>query len=317
LQDTGHTGRADNGLIGVWPHANDQGAWELGFRPVEDLQSVFDKAEVVYIAGADPFGEGAIKAKGKKQKPFVIVQDLLENATADMADVLLPAQAFSEREGSYTSGERRVQRFYPAVPPRGEARPDFAITAQIAKQAGVIMEGLSASVVFDILAASVKAFEELSYARLAEVKLQWPPVGRSDLYYGGTTYENKQGLGVQLVPAAQRGETVSIPKVRKDPVLRPKEKELLAVPVNRLYDRGLTVRAAELLDLRVGQAAVSLHPEAAKRLGVAAGQAVTIRFDGVSGEAVVKIDETISTGVALVPRSMGIAIREPVTAKVK
>jgi hypothetical protein len=44
---------------------------------------------------------------------------------------------------------------------------------------------------------------------------------------------------------------------------------------------------------------------------------VKISFDGVSGEAVLKIDETISKGVALVPRSMGIAIREPVPAKVK
>jgi NADH-quinone oxidoreductase subunit G len=317
LQDTEHTGKANNGLIGVWPHANDQGAWELGFRPVEDLQSVFDKAAVVYIAGADPFGEGMIKAKNVKRKPFVVVQDLLENATTEMADVVLPAQAFSEREGTYTSGERRVQRFYSAVPARGDARPDFAITAQIAKQAGIIMEGMSASVVFDILAASVKAFEDLNYARLAEVKLQWPAVGRSDMYYGGTTYENKQGLGVQLVPAAQRGETVRLPKVRKETALRPKEKELLAVPVNKLYDRGLTVRPAELLDLRVGPATVSLHPEAAKRLGVQAGRLVKISFDGVSGEAVVKIDETISAGVALVPRSMGIAIHEPVLAKVK
>ena len=72
-----------------------------------------------------------------------------------------------------------------------------------------------------------------------------------------------------------------------------------------------------MLDLRVGEPTVSLHPEAAKRLGVEAGKRVTISFDGVSGEAVVKIDETISAGVVLVPRSMGIAIHEPVPAKVK
>jgi hypothetical protein len=52
-------------------------------------------------------------------------------------------------------------------------------------------------------------------------------------------------------------------------------------------------------------------------LGVEAGQQVKISFDGVSGEAVVKIDDTISTGIALIPRSMGLAIHEPVPAKVK
>jgi NADH-quinone oxidoreductase subunit G len=255
----------------------------------------------------------------------VIVQDLLENATTEAADVVLPAQAFSEREGTYTSGERRVQRFYQAVPPPEETRPDFAITAQVAKEAGIILQGASAAVVFDILAVSVKAFEDLNYAKLAQVRPQWPAVGRSDLYYGGTTYENRQGLGVQLPSGAQRGETVRLPRVRREAALRPrsgqalrpKEKELLAVPVTKLYDRGLTVRPAELLEARAGEPAVSLHPEAALRLGLEAGRRVRISFDGVHGEAVVKIDETISAGVALVPRSMGIALHAPAFAKVR
>ena len=76
------------------------------------------------------------------------------------------------------------------------------------------------------------------YAQLAEVREQWPIVGRGDLYYGGTTYENTQGLGVQLFNAAQRGKKVSLPRVRKVATLRPKEKQLLAVPVTKLYDRG-------------------------------------------------------------------------------
>ena len=91
-------------------------------------------------------------------------------------------------------------------------------------------------------------------------KAQWPIVGRGDLYYGGTTYENTQGLGVQLVPTAQAGETVHIPKVRKEAALRPKENELLAVPVNKLYDRGMTVNPAQLLDERIGEATIALHP---------------------------------------------------------
>ncbi len=214
-------------------------------------------------------------------------------------------------------GERRVQRFYPAVPVTGEARPDFAITAEIARQAGIVVEGASASAAFDVLAASVKSFAGLNYAKLAEVRDQWPIVGRGDMYYGGTLYENKAGLGVQLVSGVQRGETVSPPKVRKEAALRPKENELLAVPVNKLYDRGQTMKFAGLLDLRVGEPTVALHPDAAKRLGVAAGQHVTISFNDVSGEVVVKLDESISTGVALVPRSMGIAIHEPALAKVK
>jgi anaerobic selenocysteine-containing dehydrogenase len=71
-----------------------------------------------------------------------------------------------------------------------------------------------------------------------------------------------------------------------------------------------------LLGERIGEPTVSLHPEAAERLGVEPGARVRISFDGVSGEAVVKIDDTISAGVALIPRSMGLAIHEPVPARV-
>jgi NADH-quinone oxidoreductase subunit G len=316
LKETGHIGRPNNGVIGVWQKANDQGAWEVGFRPEPELEKAL-KGKAVYIAGADPVGDDPALARALKGAKFVAVQDVLETATTEMADVVFPAQTYTEREGTFTSGERRVQRFFAAVPPKGDSKPDFAITSLVAKQMGVILEGSSVSVVFDILAHSLDAFTDLNYEKLTEVHGQWPIVGRGDLYYGGTTYENTQGLGAQLAPAAQPGKTVSIPKVRKEAALRPKEKELLAVPVNKLYDRGLTVNPAQLLDGRVGEATVTLHPSAAKNLGVEAGGRVKVSFDGVNAEAVVKLDDTISAGVALIPRSMGIAIREPVAAKIK
>jgi len=315
LNDNGFVGKPNNGLIGVWGRANDQGAWEMGFEVEEDLPKAL-KGKTVYIVGADPVADDPKLAKALEGAEFVAVQDVMETATTEIADVVLPAQAFTEREGTLTSGERRVQRFYPAVPVTGDAKLDFAITSQIARHMGVVLEGTSVSAVFDILAASVKSFEGLDYAKLAEVKPQWPIVGRGDLYYGGTTYENTQGMGIQL-SAATRGEKISIPKVQKEAVARPKEKELLAVPVTKLYDRGTTVLPAELLHERIGDAIVVLHPDAAKNLGVEEGQTVNVSFNGVSGEVVVKLDDTISVGVALIPRSMGLAIREPVAVKVK
>ena len=316
LNDTEHVGRPNNGLIGVWGRANDQGAWELGYKVEPDLTKAF-KGKSVYIAGADPVGDDPKLAKALEGAEFVAVQDVMETATTEIADVLLPAQAFTEREGTFTSGERRVQRFYQAVPVTGDAKADFAITSQIARHMGVILEGTSVSAVFDILAESVKSFEGLNYAKLAEVREQWPIVGRSDMYYGGTTYENKQGMGAHLSGAVTRGEKVSIPRVQKEAALRPKENELLAVPVTKLYDRGTTVQPAELLDQRVGDLNISLHPTAAQEMGLEAGQSVKVSFNGVSGEADVKLDETVPVGVALIPRSMGLAIHEPVAAKVK
>jgi NADH-quinone oxidoreductase subunit G len=319
LQDSGHVGKPNNGLIGVWERANDQGAWEIGFQVEEDLAKAL-KGKAVYIVGADPVGDDPKLEKALEGAEFVVVQDVMETTTTEIADVVLPAQAFTEREGTLTSSERRVQRFYAAVPPTGDSKPDFAITSQIARHMGIILEGSVVSAVFDILADSVKSFEGLNYARLAEVKPQWPIVGRGDLYYGGTTYENTMGMGAHLTAAAERDETVSIPRVHalREAAPRPKDKELLAVPVTKLYDRGTTVMmSANLLRDRIGGPVITLHPEAAKNLGVEAGQLVNVSFNGVSGEAVVKFDDTISVGVALVPRSMGLAIRGPVPATVK
>jgi NADH-quinone oxidoreductase subunit G len=115
LNDNGFVGKPNNGLIGVWGRANDQGAWEMGFEVEEDLAKVL-KGKTVYIAGADPVADDPKLAKALEGAEFVAVQDVMETATTEIADVVLPAQAFTEREGTLTSGERRVQRFYPAVP---------------------------------------------------------------------------------------------------------------------------------------------------------------------------------------------------------
>jgi NADH-quinone oxidoreductase subunit G len=318
LHETGHTGKPNNGLIGVWEYANHQGAAEIGLEPAENIQAAFDRASAVYIVGADPIGDGAITPKGGRRRPFLLVQDLFETATAQAADVVLPAQTYMERDGTFTSGERRVQRFYAAVPAPEGTKPDFAITAQVARASGVILEGSSASVVFDIMAAEEDSpFARLSYARLAEVQEQWPIVGRGDMYYGGTTYENTQGLGVQLFNAGQRGKKVWMPRLHKAAALRPRERQLLGVPVTRLYDRTRSVSSAQVLESRIGEAFVALHPSAAESRGIAAGERVTVSLDGTSEQVLVKFDPSISTGVALIPRSMGLPIMEPTPIRIK
>ena len=302
-------GKPNNGLIGVWPRANDQGAWELGFQPADDLARLL-KDKTVYVVAADPAGDDPKLAEALGGAKFVVVQELFLTKTARLADVVLPAQAYTEHEGSFTSGERRVQRFYPAVPPRGETKADFAITAAIAKELGLELEGRSASLVMERLAASVRAFAGFSYRKLAETTEQWPIVGRDDLYYGGTTYENKQGLGVALAlsPSATGRDTKALGKP-----LRPDEDQWLAVPVTRLYDRGITVTTSELLRAHIGEATVLLHPETAKKLGVAAGEQVKV--NGFRAE--VRLDATVPASVVLLPRSMGFPINTPAVAELK
>ena len=147
LDATGNTGHPNNGLIGVWPAANTQGAFEMGFRPAENLAEQLKSAGVALIAAADPAGDDPDLAAALDETAFVIVQELFLTETARLADVVLPVSAQPEREGTFTSGERRVQRFYPAVPNRPGPRADFAIEAQIGQRLNLDLEGRSPALV--------------------------------------------------------------------------------------------------------------------------------------------------------------------------
>jgi len=67
---------------------------------------------------------------------FLVVQDILNNETAQMADVVLPGAAFSEKGGSFTNMEGRIQSFNPVVNPPGEARPDWEILDLLMERMG-------------------------------------------------------------------------------------------------------------------------------------------------------------------------------------
>ncbi|MGE5124161.1 MAG: NADH-quinone oxidoreductase subunit NuoG [Acidobacteriaceae bacterium] len=307
---TNHVHQANNGLIAVWPHANDQGAWEIGFRPLHDLKTAFQQNEALYIAGADPVGDDPALADTFRKAGFVVVQDLFFTETARLADVVLPAQPFTEREGTYTSGERRVQRFYPGVM-RNEYRPDYAITAAIARLAGLQAEFLPLGI-FNQMAEKIPAFKGLSYRSLARVSDQWPIVGRETLYYGGTSYANTQGLGMHLAVPSQT-PSLTWPD---EPEGISREGVLLAVPITVLYDHGQTIYHSTLLHQRTPEANISLHPDDAQRLELQPGSQVKFTLDGNAVQAVLHCDEMVPPGVALIPRSLGLPIHSPVLVEI-
>ncbi|MEW6179069.1 MAG: NADH-quinone oxidoreductase subunit NuoG [Chloroflexota bacterium] len=303
----GRVGEINNGLLAVWQRANDQGAWDAGFRPLEDLPAALRSAEVALIAAADPAGDDPLLAQALDEAGFVIVQELFMTETARRADLVLPVQAFTEREGTLTSGERRVQRYYPALPPRPQTRPDFAVAAGIGKALGLDIEGRAASLVFSRLAKTLPAYFGLSYTQLAEVTRQYPIIGRSDLYYGGTAYDNHQGLGMQLplIPAAQPAAAAG---TAQRMTITAGEGEILLVPVTRLYDRGTTVLTSTLLHQRLAGKTIRLNPQTAAAFGLNAGEVARLSGANWRAEVHVEVDEELPLGVGLLARSTGIPL---------
>lgn len=106
-------------------------------RMIEEAEKGNLKA--LYIMGENlvrslPQNERVSKALAKLE--FLVVQDILDNETTQIADAVLPGAAFSEKAGSFTNMEGRIQPFYPVVSPPGNARADWEILDTLATQMG-------------------------------------------------------------------------------------------------------------------------------------------------------------------------------------
>jgi NADH-quinone oxidoreductase subunit G len=303
LITTKHYGRPNNGLIAVWPHANTMGAWDMGVQP-RDLSQLMASVKASWIAGADPIGDGLTSASAMRGLGFVVVQELFLTETAKAADVVLPAASWAEREGTYTSGERRVQRFYPGVTAKG--RPDFQIAAEIGRRLGVAVPAHAALVLLEI-AQNVPAYSGLSYQKLAEVVEQFPDVGGPDLYYGGTSYTNHQGLGVQLASGAERGEPVAAGTIQPGLIVAPPAESsgLTLVPTTVLYDRGATFVRSLVMHPRLPHPYLELNAEDAARLNVHDGDTLTVAAGNWQATVAARVHGQAPAGVLLMPRGLG------------
>ncbi|MCS7087157.1 MAG: NADH-quinone oxidoreductase subunit NuoG [Thermoflexales bacterium] len=194
LIEGGFAGKPNSGLLPLYPHANTQGVFDMLESAARPAHEVTETLWLIGVGADEP----------TPRANFVIVQDILFTARAQHADLVLPALSFAEREGSFTSGDRRVQRFYRALPPIGEAKPDWWIVQEIARRFGLSWRYESAAHIFAAIAQHVSRYAELSYERISRVEPQWPPMGRDDLYYGGTVYDNAGGLGVRYPADAER-----------------------------------------------------------------------------------------------------------------
>lgn len=106
---------------------------------------------------------------------FLVVSELFFSATCSYADVVLPAAASLEKDGTFTSTERRIQRLHAAMPPIGDARPDWQILQGIAAHLGVDWGYTHPSEIMAEVAALTPLMAGVTYDRLEGYdSLQWP-----------------------------------------------------------------------------------------------------------------------------------------------
>jgi formate dehydrogenase alpha subunit len=148
-------------------------------KPATEVWENIFKGEIkaLYIFGEDPAVADANISHVQdaiKELDFLLVQDIFLTETAKMADVVLPAACFAEKDGTFTSTERRVQRVRKAVEPPGEAKPDWMIFSELSQRMGYEMKYDSAEAIFEEVRKLMPQYAGITYERLDRVGLQWP-----------------------------------------------------------------------------------------------------------------------------------------------
>ena len=126
------------------------------------------------IAHTDPNNLFVQDALG--QLELLIVQDIFMTESAKLAHVILPAATFLESNGTYTNGERRIQRIRKALEPPGQAKEDWLIVAELAEAMGhPIVSSRDVADIWDEMAALTPNFAGINYERLEQPEsIQWP-----------------------------------------------------------------------------------------------------------------------------------------------
>ena len=150
-----------------------------GLTLTEMLDAAYDgKIKAIYIMGENPvLSDADVKhteeALGKLE--FLVVQDIFLTETAKLADVVLPAASFAEKDGTFTNTERRIQRVRKAIEPVGNSKPDGWIISQIAKRMGANgFDFEHPSQVMNEIAKLTPSYGGVNYERLEACGLQWP-----------------------------------------------------------------------------------------------------------------------------------------------
>ena len=332
---TGQVGRPGTGLHPLRGQNNVQGASDAGLIPmfVPDYRSVMDDAvredifsvwgrdkdwsnqkgltvtEIVdqayagnikgmYIQGenpamSDPDVEHARDAFAKLE--HLVVQDIFLTETACFADVILPASALYEKNGTVSNTNRQVQRVRPAVPSPGDAREDWQITVELAQRLGLDWSYTDVSQVFAEMKQLMSSLDNITWERLETETVTYPSLSPTDpgqAVVFGDGFPRPQGRA-RFTPAS-----LVSPDEAPDaefPMIMTTGRQL------EHWHTGSMTRRASVLDAVEPEANCSLHPKTLSALGAEPGDMLRLTTRRGSIEIMARADRAVAEDMVFVP----------------
>jgi len=257
-----------------------EAAWDVQGLPakpgltVTEIISALGNGSVkgLYIMGenpviSDPDSNHVKECLGKAE--FLVVQDIFMTDTAEYADVVLPSASFAEKDGTFTSTERRVEKIRKAVEPPAEAKPDWQILCDVAKKMGYKrMDYNHPSEIMDEIAGLTPIYGGISYGRLDPYGIQWPCPAKD---HPGTPVLHKEKF--------TRGKGAFMPRPYIPPAEPVDEEYNFVLSTGRVYwhwhTRTMTNRTSTL-ERESPEAYVEMNTEDAKALGIRENQIIKV-----------------------------------------
>jgi len=301
---TGNVGRDGTGIYPLRGHQNVQGACDMGalpayysgYQPVSSSRSRFERAwktdlpaeigltavemmdaaqagriKGMIISGENPmlsFPDQTQVRAALEELDFLLVVDIFPTETARLANVVLPAASFAEKEGTFTSTERRVQLARGAVSPPGEAWPEWRIWADLLTRFEVDCLYESAAQIMEEIASLTPSYGGISHSRLGTGGLVWP-----------CPNHDHPGTPILHVDSFPIGRARFRPVEYKAPSEKPDEEYPFLLTTGRSlfqFHTGTMTRRVPLLEREVPEPFLDISPPDARQLGLKDGTYISV-----------------------------------------
>jgi len=293
-------------------------AWEVklpgkgGLTATEMMEhAASGSLKAIYIMGENPMiSDPDINhtEKALKTLDFLVVQDIFLTETAKLAHVVLPGVSFAEKDGTFTSTERMVQRVRKAINPIGNSKPDWQIIVELSNKCGYKLNYASPREIMQEIARLTPSYAGISYERLENGGLCWPCPAPD---HPGTPVLHKD----KFTRAGGLGKFMPIKY--KLPAELPDSEYPFVLTTGRIgfhYHTGTMTRKAWALDREIPTGYVEINKNDADRLSIGNNQ--MIKVSSRRGEISIKsrVVKTIKEGVVFIPFHFAEAAANKLTA---
>ncbi|HXW98464.1 MAG TPA: molybdopterin-dependent oxidoreductase, partial [Methanomicrobiales archaeon] len=271
-----------------------------GVTLTEQINQCGDPIKAMFILGLNPVVSYPDSNNVMKQLPkldFLVVQDIFWTETCEYAHVVLPGACFAEKDGTFTSGERRINRVRKAVEPPGEAKADWEIFVALAKKMGLKgFDFKSAEDVWNDMRACTPSMFGATYAKLEKPEsVHWPCPTEE---HPGTPILHKEKFS-----AADGLGTFFGIEYRPPAEVADKEYPFTLMTgriIFHYHSRTQTGRS-KVLDYEVPEDFIQINTGDAARLGIENGERVKVRSRRGESFPLARVTDEVPAGVLWMP----------------